>query len=98
MSVSDGEPVTSGVWVDEVPAVSGGALALRADVGPTRGTPDFEDGIARPRSVARLPIAGDVDILPALKREDSTVGVRLRRFPGGNLRVCMLLVGTVSAW
>ncbi len=38
------------------------------------------------------------DILPALKREDSTVGVRLLRFPGGNLRVCMLLVGTVSAW
>ena len=41
---------------------------------------------------------GIFDILPALKGEDSTVGVRLRRFPGGNLRVCMLLVGTVSAW
>jgi len=38
------------------------------------------------------------DILPALKGEDSTVGVRLCRVPGGNLRVCMLLVGTVSAW
>ena len=45
-----------------------------------------------------LTFFGILDILPALKREDSTVGVRLRRFPGGNLRVCMLLVGTVSAW
>jgi hypothetical protein len=40
----------------------------------------------------------NLDILPALKREDSTVGVRLRRVPGGNLRVCMLLVGTVTVW
>jgi len=34
------------------------------------------------------------DILPALKREDSPVGVRLCRFPGGNLRVRTLFVGT----
>jgi putative transposase len=35
-----------------------------------------------------------IDILPPLKGRDSPVDVRLCRFPGGNLRVHALFVGT----
>lgn len=43
VSLGDSEAVTGGVWMDEIPAVSRGALALRADVGSTGGAVDFED-------------------------------------------------------
>ncbi|SIR94295.1 hypothetical protein [Natronorubrum thiooxidans] len=67
-------------------------------LGPAVATPLFVLSLAGWMLIPAAGLAYTIDILRALKREDSTVGVRLRRFPGGNLRVCMLLVGTVSAW